>query len=80
MTNKNTQSRPIKTAGYSFAKQRARRNIRRVEAKARLQAYYDMPPENKINRAVLRRGGSRRELTFLRNSLALEMAGGISNV
>lgn len=64
MTNTETTGRGKRRESYSFAKQRARRNKRRIEAEARQREYDKLTKDQKIERAKLR-GGSVRELIRL---------------
>lgn len=64
-TNTKTAARPVKKEGYSFAKQAARRELRRMQAEQRNAVYQGLSLEDRMNRAILRRGQSARELTRL---------------
>jgi hypothetical protein len=61
----NAIKRPIKTNGYSFAKQGARREQRRVEAEARQAVYARLCLGVKIHTCNARRGQSLREYNRL---------------
>jgi len=55
----------IKTAGYSFDKQQARRDTRRLEAEARQEAYDKLSVSERLVLIASRPGDSKRELRRL---------------